>query len=614
LFFVLKKVGMGRVREQGNQRLGQYVQRRSGGRLEIRYPLPADVRNAFPDANGRPRAVLIKSLGTTDIALANSKAAILRVEWDRQVREARQRAASPDLESYLRQLYDTEIAQFSVSQGVEQTKARLGIGRAVAQGEGQAVVRSTWGAALLSDDAEERRAAAGWVVDRFYQDAMGRVPDRGSAEYADFVDKSAAVLVDALIAQGELEAGRQPGPPTSAILRALPEQTQDGNRATSANGNKRLSDYFENCYVPGVADTSERNIPVKRQTVGLFGELIANKPLYTITNADLWEFHDRLLELPDRRRLSASVRSLPASELARLVGAGELQALNPKTVNKHLTNMSAILKWGVKRRDLLRFVGEGVRADVDDDDEIARSFTRDELQRIFHLPLFSGCQGDGVEAGLFKPGSVHVRDDRFWIPLILLFTGARVAEVAGLECDDVVLDADVPHFIIRPNGRRRLKNKQSRRVVAIHPVLLDAGIQKFAEERLASGEPSFFPMIEQLHYRDRATGELRAKSLSQALILRQFNRTFLARAKADENGGSLKCFRHTFERESTNEIADVELRLRITGRQVGSSVKSYTSSMPSDPYERAGLLRNMRSAMEKIVYRGADFTHLTAGS
>jgi integrase len=205
-------------------------------------------------------------------------------------------------------------------------------------------------------------------------------------------------------------------------------------------------------------------------------------------------------------------------------------------------------------------VALGVRAEVHDDEDNGRPFTTDELNRIFRLPLFSGCS-DGVEPkGLLKPGDIQVRDDRFWIPLVLLLTGGRSSEIAGLATDDVHPDHDTPHLIIQPNELRNLKNRHSRRMVPVHPYLKKMGFLEFARGRVASGEKQFFPMVEQLYYNDRATGTVQKKPLSNSLMLRQFNRTLLGHAKADDNGGSIKCFRNTFEQESLARVTSDEFR------------------------------------------------------
>ena len=46
-------------------------------------------------------------------------------------------------------------------------------------------------------------------------------------------------------------------------------------------------------------------------------------------------------------------------------------------------------------------------------------------------------------------------------------TGMRLSEAAGLAREDIVLDADIPHVIIRPRPWRRLKTKGSERTLPL---------------------------------------------------------------------------------------------------------------------------------------------------
>jgi len=58
-------------------------------------------------------------------------------------------------------------------------------------------------------------------------------------------------------------------------------------------------------------------------------------------------------------------------------------------------------------------------------------------------------------------------DDPYFV--ILWFTGARIGEVAGLDPQNIVQDADIPYFTFTDQENRDLKNRPSRRKVPIHP-------------------------------------------------------------------------------------------------------------------------------------------------
>ena len=48
-------------------------------------------------------------------------------------------------------------------------------------------------------------------------------------------------------------------------------------------------------------------------------------------------------------------------------------------------------------------------------------------------------------------------DEPRWLVALISDTGMRLSEAAGLAREDIVLDADIPHVIIRPHPWRRLK-------------------------------------------------------------------------------------------------------------------------------------------------------------
>ena len=60
-----------------------------------------------------------------------------------------------------------------------------------------------------------------------------------------------------------------------------------------------------------------------------------------------------------------------------------------------------------------------------------------------------------------------VDDENRWLLALISDTGMRLSEAAGLSRDDIVLDADIPHVIIRPHPWRRLKTKGSERTLPL---------------------------------------------------------------------------------------------------------------------------------------------------
>ena len=80
-------------------------------------------------------------------------------------------------------------------------------------------------------------------------------------------------------------------------------------------------------------------------------------------------------------------------------------------------------------------------------------------------------------------------DEARWLVALISDTGMRLSEAAGLAREDVVLDAEIPHVIIRPHPWRRVKTKGSERTIPLVGEALWAAQR--AEE--ASHSPYLFP-------------------------------------------------------------------------------------------------------------------------
>ena len=614
---------MGRKRELGNERLGEGVQRRTGGSLELRFPIPVDVQHAFLDRHGRPRQTIIKSLGTPDVRIGNALADTYRAQVRDEILLVRSARASGTLQDYLQALYDQELAncQRGLVRDVAARRAATFGATPTFRPRDSSLVNASLiahGAALASEDAAEVRAVAGWAADEYFR-RKGQAADSGSPEYQAVLQECAIVLTDATFAEIEVRAGQPEPRPVSPQLRNRLGANPDCPNALTDRGRLPISSYFATVYAvaetnTGGAAKGERNISGKRHSVKMLSELIGDKVIGAITKGDLYQLLDDLLLLPDSRPLSGELKALKAGELLKRVKSGDLKLppVSPKTANKHLANISSIMQSAERRRDIDKADSRGVKATIGEEESTGRSFTTAELNRIFALPLFSGCAGDDEEAGLFKAGPVLIRDDRFWIPLVLLFTGARSSEVVGMLTTEAVIDHEIPHLVIQANAVRRIKNIHSKRMVPIHPRLIAMGFIEFVKARQGEQDGRLFPMAVQEIYRDGATGESKPKALSNSLIMRQFNRTMLDHANAKADGGSIKCFRNTFEQESMAKIESDEMRQRLTGRKVISTSRIYTENVPYDPDMRTDLLVRLKGDLDKITYAAVKLDHLTA--
>ena len=117
-----------------------------------------------------------------------------------------------------------------------------------------------------------------------------------------------------------------------------------------------------------------------------------------------------------------------------------------------------------------------------------RPWKLDELRGFFGLPLFTAYAiPSGAKAGA---------DAAYWIPLIGLFTGATVSELAQLRCQDVDVDSVVPTLRITNEGENMsTKNEYRKRELPIHSELIRLGFLVYAKTIRNSGEKSLWPAL-----------------------------------------------------------------------------------------------------------------------
>ncbi len=83
----------------------------------------------------------------------------------------------------------------------------------------------------------------------------------------------------------------------------------------------------------------------------------------------------------------------------------------------------------------------------------------------------------------------------FWIPLMGLYSGARINELAQLLIDDVYEHEGVPALRINDEGDKRTKTPASIRTVPLHPALHAAGFLEYRNNIKAEGWTRLFPEL-----------------------------------------------------------------------------------------------------------------------
>ena len=284
---------------------------------------------------------------------------------------------------------------------------------------------------------------------------------------------------------------------------------------------------------------------------------------------------------------------MSARDVAKLDVSKVGKPMSATTANSYLAAFSSLLEFGVKEHILNRNPALNLRiASAEPERKRKRlPFSRDDLEKIFKAPLFTGCLDD--EHGYAKVGPNQPRRGRFWIPLISLFSGMRLNEICQLTEDDVVSADGVPIIFIRSDEeqKKRVKTKASERFVPVHPELISVGFldHVVAVRKNASSGSRLFPEL-----RPASSGYLSDN------FSKWFAR-FLDSVDVKDQRKNFHSFRHTY-RDALRE-ADISVeRVRVLG--------GWASGRTEDNYGAGLKPSTLASEIAKIDYPGLDLRHL----
>jgi hypothetical protein len=272
-----------------------------------------------------------------------------------------------------------------------------------------------------------------------------------------------------------------------------------GKAAFTASGQKssnnpRLSDMhkrWERERNAGALAKIEWGIAVKR-----FIELHGDLAIDAITKANIREFKDALAELPTR--LPSDYKKVPLPKILEAVRSGRCVGGEPMvaaSINKLLNALSSILSLAVDNGFIENNPAHRVRMPEDKarQGEKRLPYNKEDLKIIFNSPLFKGCRNSRQRE---IAGNEIIKDHKYWLPLIALYTGARMEEIGQSFLSDIGSEGGVYYLDINTLGDdKSLKTASSRRKVPLHKNIITAGFIEYVERLRKNNETKLFPEL-----------------------------------------------------------------------------------------------------------------------
>ncbi|MFC2971494.1 tyrosine-type recombinase/integrase [Azotobacter bryophylli] len=244
--------------------------------------------------------------------------------------------------------------------------------------------------------------------------------------------------------------------------------------STSPSFSKVVEECLEQQRREGV---STKTIDDKRAMAALLVRIIGDLPIDLITRQDARTFRETALKLPPR------LNQLPDGQPLEEIIKTATSTISLTTFNNYVKNLTTFFSYAIREGYCERNPFDGLRVKQRGKANEERSvFTEEDLRRLFSKEVYASASSS-------KP-------NQYWLPLLGLYTGARLNELCQLYLDDVVTINGVDCLHIRASRPdQKLKTASSERLVPIHSKLKALGFIEFIQKQRAAGHQRVFPEL-----------------------------------------------------------------------------------------------------------------------
>jgi integrase len=488
--------------------LASNIVKRSGSSMYYaRVEVPVEVQPLLR------KTQLWKSLGTRDPNEAREKVLPVLMRWRAEFAELlKRREPTPaDLQAAVWSQYEAGLERDRVTRtnlptasNVEAAKQKLRAATergddsfdawdflavrdmAKTDREGRAILLAEYRKHLATGETALISAYADQLIER-----DGLLIERGSPAYRDLCHRLQRAQIEMLKRTTERDGGDWAGVPSDPIV-TPPDLTMGNRFALPGESIMELYDRFKAEKIGSARpDTWDQN----RKIVKLFAEFIGETSHVTaITKKAVRDWKHMLARWPLK---AGDMKAFEGMSFRKVIDANVAlgkPTISQKTINKYLSAVGSFAEWLLQNEYIDADVMRGMYLSLDKRTKMRFPFTEDQLKTIFASPLFATCMGEGQE---HKPGNIAIRDWRYWIPWVGLYSGARLGEIAQLLTTDVRQLHGTWIFHITEEGStlKSTKTGGSMRVVPVHSELIKLGLVEYHAKIAANGEAQLFPQL-----------------------------------------------------------------------------------------------------------------------
>ncbi len=279
--------------------------------------------------------------------------------------------------------------------------------------------------------------------------------------------------------------------------------------------------------------------------LGAFVELMNDPALNDMDRPAIERYRSLLRQLPAniyqaRRRVGTH---LTLTELAAQAAARGLPTMATTTVDGYVRRLSEMFGWAVRSDYMTKNPAQAAapKRKATREQDARDAFSDEDLARIFGADWYKAGRGKLNSKGAYQTFQPHY----YWLPLLGLYTGARINELSQLYLDDVKqTNAGAWYLDFNLDGAdkldaddaegKSLKTVNAKRVVPLHGAVLRLGFIEYVKALRAAGHKRLF---QELRYdRVKGYGKAATSCLWWSSYFGQVNRFFHCRFRLVGSG------------------------------------------------------------------------------
>lgn len=329
-------------------------------------------------------------------------------------------------------------------------------------------------------------------------------------------------------------------------------------------------DSTEGRWTPKTRLEMEASLKILTEFIG--GDIPVNK----IDRLSMAEFKKVLIMLPPNMNKDKRYKGKSIKEIVKMKPT---KTISTVTINKTLGRTQQLFEYAMAHGFMTFNPAKGLKVkQTKRSDEVRAIYTPSDLDKLFN--------SDGYLNDTFA------KDYYFWSPILALFTGARQTEIGQLYLDDFKkIDGVWCINIVEDSKDKKVKTKSSKRIIPLHPFLVDdMGIIKRVQGLKDRGEQRFLPDLP------------RATDGYGVYISKWFNDRYKRPCGIKDTNKNFHSFRHTFGTNlSLNGIDDHSLKALM-----GHSESDVTFGI----YVKRGSAKKLYDELVKHLDYGINLGHL----